>query len=196
MVSALFWLSSTRDGPLANQIVTHGLGAIEPPVAILLLEGEQVGVLVVRPRPDAPVRPDRVPPLHANKEMESENQGERVCECVEACPCVVVFPHLQRRCAAVLPGICLARTLQGIRPLGFVLAMILFRHSSSFVAGGRKEEKREGEGVEEGGFFARAKQRGQQKRTCGDQATRWSLALVGLPFAGGALATAVEEGPE
>ena len=53
---------------------------------------------------------------------------------------------------------------------------------------------------EEGGwkrFLSRAKkQRGQHKRTCGDQATRWSLALVGLPFAGGALAVAVEEGPE
>ena len=91
--------------------------------------------------------------------------------------------------------------------LGLVLAMILFRHSSSFAVDQRckrrKEERRIKEEEEEERVerrFAREpkeKSQGESTaQTSGDQVTRWSLALVGLPFAGEGLAVAEEENGE
>ena len=63
--------ASPFPSPLAFGFGTYGLGAITPPVAVLLLEGKEVGVFVICPRPDAPIRPDQVPPLREKNAMEN-----------------------------------------------------------------------------------------------------------------------------
>jgi len=139
---------------LSFPIHTYRLGAIEPLVAVLLLEGEDVGVLAICPRPDGPVRPDRVPPLHKHEKPRVSVGGRKFFPvALFELALALSSSHLQRRCAAVLPGIRFARALQGIRLLGLVLAMILFRHSSSFAVDQRckrrKEERRIKEKEEE-----------------------------------------------
>jgi len=131
---------------LGFPIHTYRLGAIEPLVAVLLLEGEDVGVLAIRPRPDGPVRPDRVPPLHKHEKPRVSVGGRKFFPvALFELALALSSSHLQRRCAAVLPGIRFARALQGIRLLGLVLAMILFRHSSSFAVDRDAREGKKGD---------------------------------------------------
>jgi len=62
----------------------------------------------------------------------------------------------------------------------------------------RREIKRKKNGVERR-FAREPKEKSQGEstaQTSGDQVTRWSLALVGLPFAGEGLAAAEEENGE